>query len=162
MPIVEAAIQINAPAALVYAVSQDYRVRYDWDPFPESIEVVSGSMEELTVGTQVRVRSRLGMTMLVEFVQVAPPRRAAIRMIEGPALISKFAGSWLFDATGPDGTLVRFRYALATRPRWLAWAGDRIATAYFSRTARQRLQGLKRYCEALAGTPAQAMPQERA
>ena len=72
MALIEHDIEISAPADLVSRVSQDYSVRYEWDPFPESISVVRGSMNPPTVGTQVLVRSKLGMEMLVEFVQVAP------------------------------------------------------------------------------------------
>lgn len=109
--------------------------------------MMSSPSQELSVGTQVMVRSKLGMEMLVEFVQVAPPSRAAIKMVRGPRLISKFAGSWIFDAKGSHITIARFRYTIATRPAWLAWAADWVATGYFSWTAAKRLAGLKRYCE---------------
>lgn len=148
MAIVEHTIEIDAPRELVSRVSQDYSVRYEWDPFPESIAVVHGAMDPPTVGTQVLVRSRLGLDMRVEFVQLDHPHRAAIRMVKGPPFLAKFAGSWIFDSTGPRATVVRFRYTISTRPLWLAWLGDRLASAYFSRTTRKRLIGLKRYCEA--------------
>ena len=147
MPLVEESIQIDAPIELVYEVSQDYDVRYEWDPFPEKISVVSGSPQGLSVGTTVLVRSKLGMEMLVEFIQVAPPFRAAIKMIQGPSLIEKFAGSWIFEPNGEGSTFARFRYSISTRPAWLTLVGNAIATLYFSRTARRRLAGLKRYCE---------------
>ena len=76
MAIVEYTIEIAAPVELVWRVSQDYSVRYEWDPFPESIEVVRGAMSPPAIGSQVLVKSKLGMHMLVEFVQVAPPDRA--------------------------------------------------------------------------------------
>jgi hypothetical protein len=150
MPIVEKTLLIEAPAELVYRVSQDYSVRYEWDPFPEKISVVSDPALALHVGTQILVRSKLGMQMVVEFVQLAPPNRAAIKMIKGPIFIAKFAGSWIFEPAGPGVTLARFRYSLSTRPRLLAWASDWLAVWYFSRTASARLAGLKRYCEAAA------------
>lgn len=148
MAIVEHSIDIDAPADFVSQVSQDYGVRYEWDPFPESIAVVCGSMNPPSIGTQVRVRSRLGMEMLVEFVQLDHPHRAAIKMVKGHAAIERFAGSWIFESAGPHATVARFRYAISTRPAWLGWLGDRLAAAYFSRTTRKRLRGLKRYCEA--------------
>ncbi|WP_230969798.1 type II toxin-antitoxin system RatA family toxin [Nitrogeniibacter aestuarii] len=147
MAIIEQCIAISAPVEHVYQVSQDYGVRYEWDPFPESIEVVRGSMSPPAIGSQVLVRSKLGMKMWVEFVQIAPPQRAAIKMIKGPALLKRFAGSWIFECAGDAGTIVKFRYSISTRPAWFAWAGDRIASAYFSWTTRKRLAGLKQYCE---------------
>lgn len=149
MAIVEYTIEIAAPVELVWRVSQDYSVRYEWDPFPESIEVVRGAMSPPAIGSQVLVKSKLGMHMLVEFVQVAPPDRAAIMMVKGPAAIEKFAGSWIFERIGQTATMVRFRYSISTRPAWLAWAGDWLAVAYFGRTTKKRLLGLKQYCESL-------------
>ena len=73
-------------------------------------------------------------------------------MVKGPRGLAKFAGSWIFEATDPHSTLARFRYTVSTHPAWLAWLGDRLAAAYFSRTTRKRLTGLKRYCESLAAT----------
>ena len=147
MAIVEHSIEISAPVELVSLISQDYSVRYEWDPFPEAISVVRGSMNPPTVGTQVLVRSKLGMEMLVEFVQVDHPHRAAIKMVKGPSAIAKFAGSWIFEGINTNLTIARFRYSVSTRPHFLSWAGDRIAAAYFSKTTQKRLVGLKRYCE---------------
>ncbi len=156
MALIEQSTLIHAPIDAVYAASQDYAVRYDWDPFPDQLRVVKGSADDLAVGTQVLVRSKLGMEMLVEFVQVAPPQRAAIKMVQGPWFIARFAGSWIFEAQGPTSTKARFRYALSTRPAAVSWALDRIAASYFNATAAKRLAGLKRYCESTAATPPSA------
>jgi hypothetical protein len=147
MAIIEQTTEIDAPIDLVYQVSQDYSVRYEWDPFPEKISVVNGSHGQMTVGTQVLVRSKARMEMLVEFVQIAPPKRAAIKMVRGPWFIAKFAGSWIFEVKGPETTIARFKYSISTRPTLLRWLLDPIAGAYFHRTATKRLVGLKRYCE---------------
>ena len=68
MALIERSATIAAPIAQVYRASQDYAVRYEWDPFPENIHVVSGSPDELQVGTEVLVTSKLGMRMRVAFV----------------------------------------------------------------------------------------------
>lgn len=128
----------------VYRVSQDYAIRFDWDPFLERLDVISGSAEDPQIGTQVAVRSRLGMRMVVEFVQIVPPARVAVKMLRGPWIIAKFAGSWTFRAC-PEGTEVTFRYVFAMGP--LAWLTTPFATAYFRRVVRLRVDALKRYCE---------------
>lgn len=156
MPLIEQSIDIRAPIEQVYRVSQDYAVRYEWDPFPEEIRVVKGSADPLKVGTQVLVRSRLGMEMVVEFVQVAPPQRAAIKMVRGPWFIDKFAGSWIFESQGPCLTRARFRYTLSSGLTLFAWVADRVAVVYFSRTAAKRLQGLRAFCEAEQAKTTQA------
>jgi hypothetical protein len=147
MALVENRTLIAAPIDLVYRTSQDYAVRYDWDPFPEKITVVSGEPDGPFAGTQVSIQSKLGMHMLVEFVQVMPPTRAAVRMIDGPWMLAKFAGSWIFQEVSPNHTEARFRYSIVAKPWFLRFVLEPAATLYFSLVVRKRLAGLKAYCE---------------
>ncbi len=71
MPPVEATIEINAPIADVYRISQDHKVRFDWDPFPDRLDMLDGAGYAPEIGKQVAVKSRLGMSMLVQFVQIS-------------------------------------------------------------------------------------------
>lgn len=147
MALIESNTPIAAPIEMVYCISQDYAVRYDWDPFPERIAVVSGEPAVLAVGTQVEIQSKLGMKMRVAFVQVMPPTRTAVKMIQGPWFLAKFAGSWIFEATSPYTTAARFRYTIVAQPAWLRWLIEPLARFYFSRVVSKRLMGLKNYCE---------------
>ncbi|WP_028102030.1 type II toxin-antitoxin system RatA family toxin [Pseudoduganella violaceinigra] len=148
MAVIERRVSINAPADLVYRVSQDYSVRYEWDPFPENISVVSGDPDVLAIGTRVHVKSRLGMNMLVEFVQLMPPTRAAVTMVQGPWFLAKFAGSWIFESdVSGTRTEARFRYMIAAKPAPLHLIIEPLALLYFSRVVSRRLAGLKAYCE---------------
>lgn len=147
MAIIERTVDIAASVQQVYRASQDYAVRYQWDPFPERIEVVAGDPERLSIGTRVRVRSKLGMHMLVEFVQVKPPTHAAIVMIDGPWFLAKFAGSWVFEANAANRTAARFRYSIAARPAFARWIIELLAMRYFAGVVERRLAGLKAYCE---------------
>jgi hypothetical protein len=147
MPIVEESIDIDAPRARVYDVTQDYSVRFDWDPFPDRLEIVGGGTYAASVGNRVFVRSKLGMSMVVEFVQVDPPNRAAITMVEGPALLEKFAGSWIFEELDGRRTQARFRYLVQVKKGVLQPVINFVAVTYFRRVVRKRLVGLKQYCE---------------
>lgn len=149
MASVEFILPIHAPIELVYRVTQDYAVRYEWDPFPEKIEFLDGATE-VALGVKVRVLAKSGMRMDVQFVQVAPPNVAAIVMTRGPALLQRFAGSWSFRSQGEQLTQVKFRYLIKTRLWALPWISEPIAAWYFGRTIKARLAGLKRYCENLA------------
>lgn len=153
MALIEHSTLIAAPVTEVYRISQDYAVRYEWDPFPERIEHVAASAAsaeaagEVAVGSQVLVRSKLGMNMYVAFVQLRPPTRAAVKMVQGPWFLAKFAGSWVFQAQSPDTTLARFRYTLVAAPRLLRRLIEPLAALYFSRVVVKRLAGLKAFCE---------------
>ena len=148
MASIESSVRIKAPVDFVYRVSQDYAVRYDWDPFPENISVVAGDPNALAAGNQVLVKSKLGMDMLVEFVQVMPPTRAAVKMIKGPWFLKTFAGSWIFqDGESDSQTEARFRYTIIAKPKVLRFLVEPLAGLYFSRVVGRRLAGLKAYCE---------------
>lgn len=147
MTIIERSIEINAEINLIYQVSQDYGVRYEWDPFPEKIAIVGNAGTALQIGTQVEVHSKLGMSMIVEFVQLMPPERAAVTMIKGPWFLEKFAGSWIFNRTGDKQTLARFRYTIIAKPAYLRILIEPIAALYFARVIQHRLSGLKTFCE---------------
>ena len=101
------------------------------------------------IGGQVFVRSKLGMEMVVEFVQVNPPKSAAIKMVSGPWFLEKFAGSWIFDTVNADQTAVRFRYLIHARGFIVKNIIEAIAVIYFRWAVDKRLLGLRDYCEKL-------------
>ncbi|QKE62510.1 SRPBCC family protein [Aquipseudomonas campi] len=148
MALIEQRLEIAAERARVYEVSQDYAVRYQWDPFPERIAFV-GALQTVQRGARVEVVARSGLRMEVEFVQVDAPQRAAIRMLKGPLLLKQFAGSWVFSELGPQRTQAVFRYNLKVQPWALPWLLEPLAVWYFRRAVVARMRGLKNYCEQL-------------
>ena len=140
MSMLEFSLPIHASAQAVYDISQDYGVRYEWDPFPDSIQTLADKT--------IYIRSKLGMEMWVEMVQEKSPSRAAMRMIKGPWFLEKFAGSWLFHASPTDDSCTAtFRYLLVTKPKALRFLIEPVAKLYFAWVMRKRLTGLKDYCE---------------
>ena len=150
MPIVENTMVINLPCDEVYRIAQDYSVRFKWDPFPDKLEMIGNEGYKPKIGGKVFVRSKLGMAMIVEFVQVNPPRADAIKMISGPWYLAKFAGSWTFDSITEQKTRVRFRYLLLTRGFVFNYLIETIAVCYFRHVTNKRLLGLSSYCESKA------------
>lgn len=146
MALIEQRVSIAAGREQVYQVSQDYAVRYEWDPFPERIEFI-GEPQAVQRGARVRVLARSGLRMDVEFVQVDAPERAAIRMLRGPFFLRLFAGSWIFHERGTKATEAVFRYQLQIKSWALPWLLEPLASWYFRRAVAARLQGLKVYCE---------------
>jgi len=143
---IELEIIINASPQVVYDVSQDYSVRYLWDPFPESIRLLDGATT-VEPGVRALVLAKIGFKMEVEFIQVSPPSTTAIRMTKGPFFLQSFAGSWIFkDING--ATRAKFLYSVKTKKWALPIISEYLACRYFSIAVRRRLQGLKRFCEA--------------
>ncbi|WP_298612805.1 SRPBCC family protein [uncultured Thiothrix sp.] len=142
--------EIHAPLQQVYAISQDYSQRYEWDPFPESIQFLQGATE-VAVGSQVYVLAKSGLKMVVEFIQVKPPEVTAIKMIQGPLILKAFAGSWIFKALPNGNTKAVFKYTIQAKSWLLPALSNKIIIWYFARHVRLRLDGLKRYCELCVG-----------
>ncbi|MCK9193097.1 MAG: SRPBCC family protein [Nevskia sp.] len=146
MAVIEHAIEIAAPIDRVFAVSQDYAVRYNWDPFPRSLTLLDNS-GEVGIGSRTRVVGKSGLAMTVAFVQWRPPFVAAIVMTEGPWLFQRFAGSWTFRIAAENRTWVKFRYVVKLRHWALPWLSEPIAALWFGWDVKARLRGLKHYCE---------------
>ncbi|MDX5995014.1 SRPBCC family protein [Ectopseudomonas alcaliphila] len=146
MAIIECELTIKSPPAEVYKASQDYSVRYQWDPFPEKIELLGGATEA-GIGVKTLVIAKSGLRMEVQFVQVDPPTTAAIIMTKGPAFIKSFGGSWVFKPLSQNSTKAKFRYSIKTKAWAIPPVSEYIASLYFKKVVMARLIGLKTYCE---------------
>jgi ribosome-associated toxin RatA of RatAB toxin-antitoxin module len=145
MPIIEDSILINAPATGLFALSQDYALRRQWDPFVREMRFLDGAAEAGR-GVRVWVRAWTGLTMEVCFTGFHPPTSVAMKMVRGPWFLGSFAGAWLFKPR-PGGTEVTFRYSFTARWRWLRPLMNPIMAWVFRRDVRARLRGLKHGAE---------------
>lgn len=145
--IIERHIVIAAPMEEVYRISQDYAVRYQWDLFPQRIQFLDGA-KKIEIDTKVRVFAKSGLQMDMQFVQLDAPNRAAVVMINGPRVLEKFAGSWIFRRESTDKTRVTFRYLIRLKVWAIPVILGRLVAIYFSAVVKARMIGLKRYCEA--------------
>jgi ribosome-associated toxin RatA of RatAB toxin-antitoxin module len=135
---IECALDIPAPAAWLFDLTQDYTRRLDWDPYLSKAEL---NGERAGVGVRAWCVSRLppwGMETV--YVTFQRPHVVAIRMTKGPSVLRMFAGSWRFEARGVL-TRVTFRYRFETRPALLAPVAERL----FSWDMAKRLSGLRAY-----------------
>jgi len=146
MPIVSNSILIQAPAEALFSLSQDYALRRRWDPFVREMRFLDGA-KEAGLGVRVWVRAWTGLTMEVEFVSFRPPDSVAMKMVRGPFIFKRFAGTWLFKAADNGLTEVSFRYGFTSRWRWLSPLIDPLIKSMFHRDVRARLRGLKQGVE---------------
>lgn len=138
----EDAIVIRAPAEALFALTQDYGRRLEWDPFLKEARLVGGATES-GVGARAWCVAKTGLGMETEYVSFQPPRVTAVKMTRGPWIIDSFAGSWRFEPAEGGATRVQFRYQVRARPGWLAWLLTPVLTRVFARDVRKRLEGLK-------------------
>jgi ribosome-associated toxin RatA of RatAB toxin-antitoxin module len=138
----EQSVLIAASPEDLFALTQDYGRRLEWDPFLKSAELVGGATSA-GVGVRAYCVARNGLGMETEYVSFTPPRVTAVKMTRGPWLIDRFAGSWRFEEAALGQTRVRFCYQLTARPKWLSWLLTPILVHVFGRDTRKRLGALK-------------------
>src|SRR5262249_10828129 len=138
----EQSVVITALPAELFALTQDYSRRLEWDPFLKSAELLSGA-STAAVGVRAWCVAHSGLGMETEYVSFNPPRTWPVKMTRGPRLIASFAGAWRFEEIAPGQTRVHFRYHLRAKPRWLAWLLTPIVAWVFARDTRKRLEALR-------------------
>lgn len=150
----EDAILVRGTPDALFALTQDYGRRLEWDPFLRSAELVGGATEA-GHGVRAWCVAHNGLGMETEYVSFTPPRVAAVKMTRGPWFIGGFAGSWRFFPEADGRTRVVFRYSVNARPAWLQPLLNPILVRVFTREVRKRLQGLRDFVErgADAGGP---------
>jgi hypothetical protein len=150
MPLITCATDIAAPAADLFALSQDYSRRLRWDPFLREARLLDGAQSP-AVGVRAWCVAQNGLGMETTYVSFQPPTVVAVKMTRGPRFIASFAGSWQYSAlpplNGQPRTRVVFRYQVAGRPRWISFLLDPLLAAIFRRESERRLLALKRAVE---------------
>jgi ribosome-associated toxin RatA of RatAB toxin-antitoxin module len=139
---IERALDIAASPAWLFDLTQDYTKRLDWDPFLVVAELRPAGTASAGVGARAWCVSRFPRWgMETEYVTFKRPDVVAIKMTQGPRMLTKFAGSWRFDAMDAEVTRVTFRYHFETSPTALAPFAARV----FAWDMQKRLEGLRAY-----------------
>ena len=142
MPKARHVLHIARPPEALFALSQDYAMRTEWDPFVREIRFLDGATAP-EVGARVWVRARNGMEMTVRYVSVWPPTIVAVKMVDGPRMFEAFGGVWRFSPAGEGATAAEFEYGFRTRWGLARPLVDRVVSARLSRDIQARLAALK-------------------
>jgi hypothetical protein len=150
MAMIMCAVEVAAPVADLFTLSQDYPHRLRWDPFLREARLLDGA-QSAAVGVRAWCVADNGLGMETVYISYQPPTVVAVKMTRGPRIIAAFAGSWRFIELPTDAGLSRtrvvFRYQVAGRPRWLSFLLDPLLAAMFRRETQRRLLALKRAVE---------------
>lgn len=133
----------------LFALSQDYSRRVEWDPFATRSELLNGAAAP-AVGVDEYIESAGGLVMVSRYVSFQPPRVAAVSMIDGPRLLASFSGGWKFRQISPTHCKVTFTYNFRTSPIWLRWVMEPIAGLWYRRQTRARLNCFKAWAETIS------------
>jgi hypothetical protein len=145
VPRVEASVVVDVPVDVAFAVSQTQgEVRYRWDPFVKSQQLLGA--DRPGKGVRTLTRSRHGLKMVSEYLSYRPPTQVGMRMVEGPRFFRTFSGGWSFATLDVHKTEATWRYSFSCRPRWLAVVAEPIGRWYLGRDIRRRIAGYAEGC----------------
>lgn len=138
MKLVES-ITINAPAEVVFDLTQDYSKRLQWDTFLKKAELIDE--QQAGVGVKAWCVSKQGLGMETEYVTFNRPKVTAITQTKKSLLFNKFSGSWAFKQTeiGLTNVIFTYSYSLNFPFNLTAWLINNILT----KNVQQRLKDLK-------------------
>ena len=149
MPVVESRRIVPVAPEVAFAVSQTQgAVRKRWDPFIAH-QLLLGGATEPAKGVRTFTVSRLGLSMVSEYVSHQPPTNVGMRMTQGSWFFARMGGGWRFAAAEgePGRTLATWRYNFACRPAWLAPVAERIGAWILQRDMDRRIDGFARGCQ---------------
>ncbi len=106
--------KINAPAAELFALSQDYSRRLEWDTFLKEARVIHPDTVP-SVGVKTYCKTWNGIGMETEYVTFKAPNVVAVKMTHGPWFLHEFAATWRFEEH-EGATIVTFIYHFKCRP----------------------------------------------
>jgi hypothetical protein len=145
VPVVTAEVVVPVSPEVAFAVSQTTgATRLRWDPFIREQHLMDGAERP---GKDVRTytRSRHGFTMVSRYVSYAPGSNVGMTMEKGPWFFDVFGGGWRF-MPHEHGTLARWKYNFAIRPRWLRVVGDPLGVWVLGRDIRRRIDAFGAAC----------------
>jgi hypothetical protein len=145
MPQVSTDILVPCTPAEAFAVSQTTgELRLRWDPFIREQHFLGGATAPGR-GVRTSTRSRVGPTMVSEYVSYRPPTSVGMTMVTGPWFFATFGGGWRFVPDG-DGCRATWKYTYAIRPSWLRPVAEPIGQWLLGREIRRRIEAFARAC----------------
>jgi hypothetical protein len=145
MPVVSAETVVRVTPDVAFGVSQTTgEVRLRWDPFIRAQHLMDGASRP-GKGVRTFTRSRHGFSMVSRYVSYSPGSNVGMTMETGPWFFDVFGGGWRFEPHG-NGTLARWKYNFAIKPRWLQVVGNPLGTWLLGRDIRRRIEAFARAC----------------
>jgi uncharacterized protein YndB with AHSA1/START domain len=113
MPVVESHATVAAPPADVFAFLHDPAQRPAWDV---SVDLCNLEGESVVAGSRLHLRGRRKAPSWVgEYVEVAPPRRSVLRLVDGVGMPFSDYRQTIEVAGDGGGTAVTLRLDYAVR-----------------------------------------------
>ena len=138
---------IPAPSAEVFRLVHDYDRRLEWDTLLQHACLCDDWAEAQLHATSVCTgRWHLGgIALKTEYISFAPPRVAAVKMLNRPAFFETFAATIRHHDLGDGSSTIEYKYSFTARPSWLRCLLDPAMAAIFQWETRKRLRALRHW-----------------
>ena len=146
MKTIRESIEIDMDAETVFALTQDYDVRLEWDPYLVEAYLMGGK-NSVELGALSYCKNKNGSFMISKYISYNPPKVAAISMTQGPFLLKKFSGAWNVTALTDSKSLLVFTYNFELIGGVIGKLFLPIASYLFSRDMKARLVCFKDFAE---------------
>lgn len=132
----------------LFALSQDYSRRLEWDTYLSEAYLLHGA-GVAGLGVDAYCKGTSGAVLISRYITYHPPKVAAVTMVKGPSILESFSGSWNFKPLPEGNCRVIFTYSFRARPRALKRILEPLIAFIYRRDMRRRLAAFKRWTESL-------------
>ena len=139
-------IEINLNQTDLFDLTQDYSRRLDWDSYLSEAYLLNGA-KFADVGVDSFCKNKSGLVMISRYISFNRPSVAAVTMIKGSFILSRFSGAWNVKKIDEMNSILIFTYNFELKGGFLGRLILPIVAYFFSNDMKKRLSAIKNYVE---------------
>lgn len=139
-------IEIKQNQADVFDLTQDYSKSLEWDTYLSEAYLLGGA-NTADVGVDSLCKNKSGSIMISRYISFNRPNVAAVTMVKGPFILSRFSGAWNVKRIDDMKSLLIFTYHFELKGGFFGKILLPIVTHLFSKDMKKRLISIKSYIE---------------
>ena len=139
-------IEIKQNQADVFDLTQDYSKRLEWDTYLSEAYLLGGA-NTADVGVDSLCKNKSGSIMISRYISFNRPNVAAVTMVKGPFILSRFSGAWNVKRIDDMKSLLILTYHFELKGGFFGKILLPIVTHLFSKDMKKRLISIKSYIE---------------
>ncbi len=139
-------IEIKQNQADVFDLTQDYSKRLEWDTYLSEAYLLGGA-KTADVGVDSLCKNKSGSIMISRYISFNRPNVAAVTLVKGPFILSRFSGAWNIKRIDDMKYLLIFTYHFELKGGFFGKILLPIVTYLFSKDMKKRLISIKSYIE---------------
>jgi len=139
-------IEINLNQTDLFDLTQDYSRRLEWDTYLSEAYLLNGA-KFADVGVDSFCKNKSGSVMISRYISFNRPSVAAVTMIKGSYILSRFSGAWNVKKIDEMNSILIFTYNFELKGGLLGRLILPVVAYLFSNDMKKRLNTIKSYVE---------------